>query len=1112
MLSALQITAEAQAAGRAGFGSLDYYSLFFQPDNSWSRWASCAFVPNAADTPAAVQFDAVAQIFAHVTSVVWRHKNVTVPLADEGSGSCLQAARFSSAGGSAATTDTVVLNMCDKPQPLPASVTAGATSWRYYSGYENAGWVPADEIGSLDAPPWTNGPLTVHQGSALPGAVAPPISLSVIEAGAADAGAAVPLKIDDAAEVRVAPGEDLVACANASRCRLLSGVHRATLSGGRWGSLVGEPGAVLSGANPLPDRWTRVSNSSIYKQKLPAGTARVEQVYVDDAWISEARWPNLGEDGALAKTNRPGVPWRDAPPGWAKVGVTSNLRKGVVIDGSLPEGNWVGALAHLSVQHRYFTYTRPVLAANGSSFRYNPHCPTAPAGIVGGIYKGEGLPCLTPPCRLPGIYYLSGVRAALDTPGEWFLDEETRELYIWMPDSKSPKSRVSVNGRDYCLDVDAAAGAKSVEGIRFHACAFRLRNCDGCKITNVTVDYGSMPREIKERNVATGPTAAVPSISGNGSVVRRLRVQHSAGGGLAIHGSHNLLDDSLFDDLDWMGTLDYSPLTVGFNAQTPTSATSAVGLGTAARSQPSGFGINNTVTRITMRRVGNAGVVTTELSSTVSYSHIHAVGLVATDLAGIHVDHNDAQEMCSDERVPLAERHCHKEHHHNWIHDCSELGIRGDDDNIGLSVHHNVIWDVGGSAIMFKGDNNTAHSNTIENVSRGRFDFASDMFIVVAPCDTNRNPNLYHCNQSNANSVFYNSVAGGLNGTTFSGPPGHCDKDNCSFRVWEGMLSTASEDLVLRDPQRYDFRPSASSPLRRAGVRPPGVDSGPVPDVGAYQFSDDEPWTPGCTFDPACGPSFIGDDIEGMRVSLKSDEQPPPAPWHNTPWNYPKIHYTPSCYRAGRGPHDIAAGLVTADGTQHLFPGCWATAAGLQHITSADWVHWTPRQIMGQVRTSGGMTIDDDGTAVFLDVGGNSTHWQARFRAANDSTLDHFEPAEPAFTETNLQGGPGDPVRPWKRAGRWYAALALSACNDPTKYANATEGGWDCPRGALEDLWSSPALRGPTADWRHEGPLLLSNESYFPWRPVQWELGESNALPFLHTCTLSHNAFASSHA
>ena len=116
-----------------------------------------------------------------------------------------------------------------------------------------------------------------------------------------------------------------------------------------------------------------------------------------------------------------------------------------------------------------------------------------------------------------------------------------------------------------------------------------------------------------------------------------------------------------------------------------------------------GFGINNTVTRITMRRVGNAGVVTTERSSTVAYSHIHAVGLVATDLAGIHVDHNSAAELCSDERVPLAERHCRKDHHHNWIHDVSELGIRGDDDNIGLDIHHNVIWNCGGSGIMLKG-------------------------------------------------------------------------------------------------------------------------------------------------------------------------------------------------------------------------------------------------------------------------------------------------------------------------------------------------------------------------------------------------------------------------
>jgi hypothetical protein len=139
-------------------------------------------------------------------------------------------------------------------------------------------------------------------------------------------------------------------------------------------------------------------------------------------------------------------------------------------------------------------------------------------------------------------------------------------------------------------------------------------------------------------------------------------------------------------------------------------------------------------------------------------------------------------------------------------------------------------------------------------VTPGVWPYARCQFIVVAPCDTDNRPNYYHCNQSNANSVFYNSLASGLNGTTFSGPPGHCDLTNCSFRVWKAMLSNVS-DLQLENPQRYDFRPSATSPLRHTGM-PPQQIAARAPDVGAYQFSDAEPWDAGCTFDPACGPSF----------------------------------------------------------------------------------------------------------------------------------------------------------------------------------------------------------------------------------------------------------------
>jgi hypothetical protein len=45
-------------------------------------------------------------------------------------------------------------------------------------------------------------------------------------------------------EVHVAPGDDLIACANATRCMLQPGVHRSALLDGSWSSLVGEPGDV----------------------------------------------------------------------------------------------------------------------------------------------------------------------------------------------------------------------------------------------------------------------------------------------------------------------------------------------------------------------------------------------------------------------------------------------------------------------------------------------------------------------------------------------------------------------------------------------------------------------------------------------------------------------------------------------------------------------------------------------------------------------------------------------------------------------------------------------------------------------------------------------------
>ena len=179
ILSALDVTARAQGAGRSGFGSLDYYALFHQPGNPWSRWAGCVSVSNHADRPDDVKLNGVSQIIAHVNSIVFSrgHTHVAVlsglttalvPTSlhlphQRGDESCVLGARFSSDGHAA--VDEVLLNMCAEEVMIVPPLSDGLEliSWHWYSGFDvGRGWVAADRIGSLQLPPWSDGPLTVH--------------------------------------------------------------------------------------------------------------------------------------------------------------------------------------------------------------------------------------------------------------------------------------------------------------------------------------------------------------------------------------------------------------------------------------------------------------------------------------------------------------------------------------------------------------------------------------------------------------------------------------------------------------------------------------------------------------------------------------------------------------------------------------------------------------------------------------------------------------------------------------------------------------------------------------------------------------------------------------
>ena len=234
-----------------------------------------------------------------------------------------------------------------------------------------------------------------------------------------------------------------------TRCILAPGLYRETVeySGPAPLEIVGsgQNETVLRGDAPLANlSWTLLppkhndseyGPSSIYRATLPADTVLrtpgVKQAFIDDTWLPEARYPNTNLDKILRRTS-----WADCGKGSAH-GYCKD-RPDAWSDLGAEHVNWTGATATLLLGAQYAVWTKPVKAHGRGWFQYSGALGPGP-GTAGAAKPG-------------GRYFLSGVLGALDSPGEWFIDESNWTVYVWAPDSQPPADRVSVRVRDFCVD------------------------------------------------------------------------------------------------------------------------------------------------------------------------------------------------------------------------------------------------------------------------------------------------------------------------------------------------------------------------------------------------------------------------------------------------------------------------------------------------------------------------------------------------------------------------------------------------------------------------------------------------------------------------------------
>jgi len=311
------------------------------------------------------------------------------------------------------------------------------------------------------------------------------------------------------------------------------------------------------------------------------------------------------------------------------------------------------------------------------------------------------------------------------------------------------------------------------------------------------------------------------SMSGSHNTIRNTTLGYTPLGGLEMIGSDNTLENNLVHDVCWNGSLKY-----------PAISMSAV-------DYPGNKWNPTLIKGNTVYNTGSAGIKFINQAYIVEYNYVHHAGLMSHDVAAIYTGGSEIAGSIV---------------RYNWVHDChpeienkknNGLGIRSDDQSRDISIHHNVVWDVGLDGIVVKGEYNKVYNNTVFNL-KPECRFGNSIFIDTEP-EPYKAWRMDHAlfSEQNAHSLVFNNVVGLIRAQHKTTIP-FIQRSN----AFHNQLNYVPD---LRDPKHFDFRPKKGASLIDGGIAMPGLtDSfeGDAPDVGAYEYGGIW-WEPGYKFKSA---------------------------------------------------------------------------------------------------------------------------------------------------------------------------------------------------------------------------------------------------------------------
>jgi hypothetical protein len=622
-----------------------------------------------------------------------------------------------------------------------------------------------------------------------------------------------------------------------------------------------EPGSVIiDGTVPIEGGWDLFNGRYISKRNQS-----VWQLFVNGRPLTSARWPNalMWTDDAWNQDQSWAVPTNE------KDGRASGTFCGHTVD--------TGTTKHpkQKVTNTGVSFTGCNLISN------NEHWETRRYKVKNHVAGTDSFDYDVPQSN-PGIcekyaddgrakYFIDGCLAALDAPGEWAYNADSRLVVLPHPGDEE----WNVRGKDqtYVLFFDECERVK-ISGLTFFATTLAVWNSKNIDISHNKFLYQSASRRSmgadvdefdlgshfgivemkytaeasKKRNQFHVPTLAIIGRRGRlndgastATVFRDNVIHRSEGSGVYCR----YCKDDVFEN-NFLKEVGY-PFGRGFefpNSNVFVDPAFSANVPNDARTSKG----NVTITRNTVDTDG-AGAIHLVMGPGVVASHNHAWN------GGLLIIDNQAIGGGKASRHDVIK--------YNWVHDSKGMGIRFDAGEDGAfpfknGVMFNVVWKDLQGGIAQKSTQAINYRNTaIENQggedieASGAFGSAPDMKICACYPHDCKGKNSFGQEvpaYTNTDSITRGNIGqmdSSTKGREKTYLPGTYDH-NLNL-----LSSPVPLDVLFRDYRNWDFRPRTGSPLIDAGstVNDPSVHGesiiGLEPDIGAYEAGDLNYWIPG---------------------------------------------------------------------------------------------------------------------------------------------------------------------------------------------------------------------------------------------------------------------------